>query len=89
MDRARVRQLIAQSCDDIKEMLLAKNEAYGNSVLEPINVFYKGSPLDGARVRLDDKLKRIQNGAEAVGEDTVLDLIGYLVLYRVGKEMGL
>jgi len=35
------------------------------------------------RVRIDDKLNRIRNQPEAFGEDVVLDLIGYLVLYRI------
>jgi hypothetical protein len=78
---------IRQVCDDIKSMLLEKNRKYGNSALEPLGVFAKGDALSTIRVRIDDKLKRIKNGNEDVDEDTVLDLIGYLVLYKVGKKL--
>lgn len=86
-----VQACIAQRCDAIKELLLEKNRKYGNSALEPLIVFgRKLSPLDSIRVRINDKLKRIQNGNEDTeDEDTVQDLIGYLVLYQIGKELGL
>lgn len=89
IQRITVRQTIEKVCDDVKVVLLEKNDKYGNSALEPINIFFKGPPLDGVRVRIDDKLKRLQNIGEALDEDTLLDLIGYLILYRVGKELGL
>lgn len=91
IERIAVRQTIEKVCDDVKAMLLDKNSKYGNSVLEPINVFFKGPALDGIRVRIDDKLKRMQEmmtTSVAPDEDTMLDLIGYLILYRVGKELG-
>jgi hypothetical protein len=41
--------------------------------------------MEQLKVRIDDKLNRIAKGQnlEAVQEDTILDLIGYLVLMRV------
>lgn len=78
---------IAAECDAIKEMLLAKNEAYGNSALEPVRVFSSASPEEQLRVRIDDKLSRIVRG-RAAGEDAILDLIGYLVLLRVALASG-
>jgi hypothetical protein len=41
--------------------------------------------MEQLKVRIDDKLNRIAKGQnlEAVQEDTILDLIGYLVLIRV------
>ena len=41
-----------------------------------------GKSVDTIRRWIDDKLSRIARGDDA-GEDTVLDLIGYLVLLRV------
>lgn len=76
-------QEIADQCDAIKELLLRKNIAYGNSALNPIGVFAKqdaGSQID---VRIDDKLNRLKNGKTYAGDDDILDLVGYLVLKLV------
>ena len=73
-------------CENIKQMLLQKNRAYGNSFADPVRIFSQVSPEEGLRIRIDDKLSRIARGQDA-GEDTILDLIGYLVLLRVlGRE---
>lgn len=80
-----VRLKIATVCDDIKEMLLAKNANYGNSALDPVRVFSRATAEEQILVRIDDKLSRIQRGAGllAEDEDVINDLIGYLVLYKV------
>ncbi len=72
-------------------MLLDKNTRYGNSALEPLGIFSKLSATQGILVRLDDKLKRIKNMGheETLDEDTLADLIGYLVLLRVAKRLKL
>lgn len=67
---------------EIKEVLSSKNKAYGNSVFEPINVFFKGDAKAAIDVRIDDKLSRIYRGQE-LNDDTLLDLIGYLILKRM------
>lgn len=66
----------------IQDMLLQKNAAYGNAALEPIRVFSKADSSAGLRIRIDDKLSRLARGADA-GEDTIKDLLGYLVLLRM------
>jgi hypothetical protein len=76
------RARIVEICDGVKEMLLAKNRAYGNSALEPVRIFSKADPVEQIRVRIDDKLSRLARG-HAAGEDVVDDLIGYLVLLKV------
>lgn len=78
--------LIAETCDEIRDMLLSKNKAYGNSALDPVRVFSRCSAKEQILVRIDDKLSRIQRGS-SLGEDTVKDLIGYLVLLRVAEKM--
>lgn len=80
------REIVAV-CDSIKELLLAKNRAYGDSALNPVRIFSKGSPLQQIEDRIDDKLSRIARGTatETVPEDTVRDLIGYLVLLLVAR----
>ena len=77
---------IAAVCDDIKELLLYKNNKYGNSALEPARIFSKSSAVEQLLVRIDDKLNRIQKGAGLSGEDedVIMDLIGYLVLLKIG-----
>ena len=79
---------IAAICDDVKELLLYKNQKYGNSALEPARIFSKASAVEQLLVRIDDKLNRIQNGAGLIGEDedVIMDLIGYLVLLKIGLK---
>lgn len=72
-------------CNGIAEMLIEKNKSYGNSALEPINCFYKGDAGTSIKVRIDDKLSRIMRGNEFQGDDTVLDLLGYLVLLLISE----
>ena len=69
---------------EIENLLIAKNEKYGNSALEPLGVFSQLSAKEGLLVRIDDKLKRIKNGSlDKDDEDVVNDLIGYLVLLKI------
>lgn len=77
---------IIEQCEQIKQMLLDKNRAYGDSAMKPINLFAKGVAAQQLSVRIDDKLSRIQRGDEYPGDDTILDLIGYLVLYRIARQ---
>jgi len=78
---------IAAVCDEIKAMLLAKNKAYGNSALAPLRIFSRAETVEQLNVRIDDKLSRIARGSEFVGDDTELDLVGYLVLRRVAARL--
>jgi len=79
---------ISGICDDIKELLIHKNRKYGNSALKPCRVFSKSSTVEQLLVRIDDKLNRIMQGAGllAEDEDVVNDLIGYLVLLKIGMN---
>ena len=76
---------IRNECDALATMLIEKNSAYGNSALEPIRVFSKASTVEQLNVRIDDKLSRLARG-EAAGEDVILDLLGYLILLRIGMK---
>lgn len=69
----------------IRSMLIEKNAAYGNSALEPVRVFSRAAPIEALLVRIDDKLSRIARGSDYPGEDTIDDLIGYLVLLKVAR----
>lgn len=69
---------------EIKDLLISKNQKYGNSALEPLGVFSKLNPEQALFVRIDDKLKRIKNGSlDKDDEDVLNDLIGYLVLLKI------
>ena len=78
-------ELIRQVCDELAELLVAKNTAYGDSALNPVRFFSKADPLEQLNVRLDDKLSRLVRG-QAAGEDVEWDLLGYLVLKQVAKR---
>lgn len=69
----------------IRNVLVAKNKAYGDAALNPIRVFSKADTTAGLKIRIDDKLSRLARGEEA-GEDVILDLIGYLVLLRMANK---
>lgn len=88
MNLEEVQRLIAEECDSVKELLLMKNRRYGNAALEPIRIFAKSDAGEQIRVRMDDKLNRIKNFKESDSdEDTIKDLIGYLILYRVWEKL--
>ena len=68
-------------------MLKSKNKAYGNTALNPTNIFSKLNASEAICARIDDKLSRIKNkGIYDETEDTVDDLIGYLFLLKLAKE---
>jgi len=75
--------------DDVIELLRVKNRAYGSSATQPLRIWASANAMEQIRVRIDDKLSRIARGkdTELVPEDTVKDLIGYLVLLDVARAM--
>lgn len=73
-------------CDSIRDMLLDKNESYGNSALDPVRIFSDADADEQLLVRIDDKLSRIMRGNEYVGDDDITDLIGYLILLKIARE---
>lgn len=80
-------ELITAECNAIKGMLLAKNAAYGDSALSPRRTFSRADAIEQLKVRIDDKLSRVATmGPEPTIEDTVADLIGYLVLLRIAQR---
>ena len=79
---------ILEECLDIAELLITKNKSYGSSYIHPINIFSKSEPKEQLYIRIDDKLNRIHKGKEYASEDTILDLIGYLVLLRTLDDNG-
>lgn len=78
---------IKEKCKEIKELLLDKNKKYGDSALDPLNVFSGCNASTSIKVRLDDKLKRIANaGLVEDTEDTLKDIAGYIILLMIAKD---
>ena len=77
---------ITRIARSVEEMLIAKNRAYGDSALDPVRVFSKHDAIEQIYVRIDDKLSRVKRGHEYPGDDTIFDLVGYLVLLMIAKE---
>lgn len=77
-------------CLMLMDLLLKKNERYGNSATEPISVFAKDiSAKDRINVRIDDKISRIlRGGSFGDKEDPRVDLAGYLILAFVLDALG-
>lgn len=71
--------------NDIASLLISKNRKYGNSALDPVRVFSSADPVEQIKVRIDDKLSRIQSSQSDEDEDVITDLIGYLVLLKIAK----
>ena len=78
------RDLIIEVSTEVTNLLLEKNDAYGDSALYPVGIFSKGQAVDSLCARIDDKLMRIKSrGITDATEDTVQDLIGYLILLKI------
>ena len=78
---------ITEVISQLQELLITKNKAYGNSALEPINIFSKNDAVDSLCARIDDKLSRIKNkGLSDETEDTLFDLAGYLILLIIARD---
>ena len=80
---------IKWTCNEIRDLLVSKNQAYGDSAIEPDNIFSKLDNAQAICARIDDKLSRIKNnGLDDATEDTLDDLIGYLILLKIARERG-
>lgn len=71
--------------NSIGKFLKEKNKRYGNSALEPSNMFFKGNSEEGLRIRIDDKLKRIKN-SDVLRKNDIVDLIGYLIILCITNK---
>ena len=78
--RSKVHAILS----DLEELLVSKNKKYGNSALEPKRIFSSANPTEQIKVRIDDKLSRMSAGTND-NEDTVQDLMGYLVLLKIAE----
>lgn len=85
------QQAIADECDALRDLLLAKNAAYGDSISDPVRVFSRVDNIEAIKIRCDDKLARLARGHAMPDEsriDTITDLCGYLVLLLIELKRG-
>ena len=83
----KTQNSIKWTCNEIRDLLISKNKAYGDSALEPDNIFSKLDNAQAICARIDDKLSRIKNvGLDDKTEDTLDDLIGYLILLKIARS---
>lgn len=85
-EAAQFAEQVTRITDATRNLLIEKNAAYGNAALDPVRVFSKADPAEQILVRIDDKLSRLKRGHEYPGDDTVRDLIGYLILFLIATE---
>ena len=86
-DESDSEHQIKEVTNQLQKLLIKKNRAYGNSALEPLNIFSSQNAVDSLCARLDDKLSRIKNkGLNDKTEDTLFDLAGYLILLIIAKN---
>lgn len=67
---------------NFKEFLKSRNMKYGDSALNPINIFSKHGAEDQVCNRLDDKLSRIKN-SQQLRKNDACDAFGYLALLMI------
>jgi hypothetical protein len=77
---------IVNACLQVATMLVEKNRSYGDSALNPIRIFSKADNVEQLKVRIDDKLNRVNNAQGFPGDNDIDDLIGYLILYKIAKS---
>jgi len=81
------KEKIQFKCAELEDLLIKKNDAYGDSALNPVGIFSSLKASEAIRIRLDDKLKRIANvGLNDETEDTLLDCAGYMVLLMIAND---
>lgn len=79
---------IQKVCQEMSEFLLKKNVSYDNSFTKDIT--YGGTVIPAIQtinVRITDKLRRLQSGGSYVGDNDEEDLLGYLILKKVLKNI--
>ena len=82
-----VKAEILNVVKNVANVLIDKNRKYGNAALQPKRIFSRSNLIEQLNVRIDDKLSRIANQQEDEDEDAELDLVGYLILKRVCKNL--
>lgn len=84
-ETADTQDKIIEITGAMRDLLLYKNEKYGDSALHPKRIFHKGNAVSSILIRLDDKLSRVmENNDQLPRINDVADIIGYCTLLLVG-----
>lgn len=83
-DLPPTQQKIHEIMGAMKDLLLYKNQKYGDSAINPKKIFYKGNSTNSILIRLDDKIGRVMSNTEEKPRvNDVCDIIGYCVLLLI------
>lgn len=83
-DLPPTQQKIHEIMNAMKDLLLYKNQKYGDSAINPKGIFYKGDSTNSILIRLDDKLGRVMSNTEEKPRvNDVCDIIGYCTLLLI------
>lgn len=84
---------IVYFCEKLKNLLLCKNEAYGDAISSPPILLPGMSARHCVMIRMSDKIRRLstlQSGEISdngeTEEDTVFDIAGYSILWLCIKQ---
>lgn len=84
-EHAEFKRKLNEVLNSLNDFLVAKNQNYGNSALNPVGIFSKGGAEDGILRRMDDKLNRIKN-SDVLRKNDIVDLMGYLAILCINKN---
>ena len=77
---------IKKKCNELRDLLIRKNNSYGNSVFER-GVVFDVDPIYAIQARINDKLNRLKNSDSTfASENDLQDLTGYLILLQIMIE---
>jgi hypothetical protein len=83
-DLPPTQQKIHELMGAMKDLLLYKNQKYGDSAINPKKIFYKGDSTNSILIRLDDKIGRVMSNTEEKPRiNDVCDIIGYCTLLLI------
>jgi len=77
-----MQEEIKKKCDEIRDLLLEKNIAYGNSVFDK-GLLFEVDPMYAIQARINDKLNRIKSKETYMSENDLMDVTGYFILLQV------
>ena len=80
-----MQEKIIKKGNEIRDLLVGKNKAYGNAVFDR-GVLFDVEPIYAIQARINDKMNRIKNNNHYNSENDLLDLTGYLILLQIMKE---
>lgn len=78
---------IRKFCDDLAERIIDKNRKYGDSLQNPRIQISRIQNSEKILSRIEDKINRFASvGFTEDTEDSLEDLVGYYVHYKISKK---